>query len=580
MKPRDHTSTQTAKGGEDAGATPREAHFPAGLDIESLTSAELHRMLLDLQVYHVELQAQNEELRRTQADHDAIEIKYRSLYQSMMDGFAEVDMRGNLTDWNHEFQKMLGYPDEELRKLTYRDLTPSKWHELEDRLIAEQLMARDFTDLYEKEYVRADGTVFPVELRVSLIRDSSGKPLAMWAIIRDITGRKRNEQTLRDWNRSLECRVAERTAELFESEARFRLLVEASFEGVVVSKDGVILDGNPQFAAIHRSDLAGMIGRPIADFVAPESRDLVASRIAAANEVTYGFTGLRKDGTRVPLEAHGRMMTWQGVEKRVTTIRDLSAEKEAEGKLLAQNAELDQALRLAMVSEISAGIIHQIGQPLCAIGVNVAAALARLNACGIKECGGLEILHDIAADITRVRDSVVHLRALANPGQPIRKPIDINAMVLDAINGVRGEAERHRIELKTDLAAGLPRLSADSVQLSQVVINLLRNALEASEFCPPERRVIGVTTRETTGPGIELCVCDSGTGIALETMGRLFSPFFTTKAEGFGVGLRLSRTIVEAHGGTIEGFNNPSGIGATFRIVLPLECSRADYTKV
>jgi C4-dicarboxylate-specific signal transduction histidine kinase len=121
------------------------------------------------------------------------------------------------------------------------------------------------------------------------------------------------------------------------------------------------------------------------------------------------------------------------------------------------------------------------------------------------------------------------------------------------------------VELGNDDAA----VHVDAVQLTQVILNLVNNALDASENCPPERREVLITTRSHGDKTVGLCVRDAGSGIAPETLNRLFSPFFSSKPGGLGVGLRLSQTIVQAHGGSIEGFNNTDGVGATFRVVLP-----------
>lgn len=499
------------------------------------------------------------------------EQRYRQLHESMMDGFAMGDLEGRLTEWNDEFQKMVGYTDEQLAGMHYQDLTPAKWHLMEAAVLEEQVLPRGYSDCFEKEYVRADGKVFPVELRICLIRDDDGNPRAFWAIVRDISERKQNEQLLRNWNQSLERRVAERTADLYESDARFRLLVGASNEGIVISKDGIVLDGNPQFGKIYQCDTARLIGRPVSELIAPESRALVASRLASEDETTYEFIGLLEDGTRMPLEAHGRTMTWQGVERRVTNIRDLTAEKEAKARLEAQKAKLDKALRLAIISEVCAGIIHQIGQPLSAVGVNVAAASARLNAPDAQARESLETIRAIEDDVKRMRDLVNHLRALAHPDRPERKPVDFNAMVSAWLAAVRSDARSQHLEFNVKLASGLPSLQGDAVQLGQVVTNLVQNALEASAECPLERRVVGISTREIPGSGIELTVRDEGTGMNPGALNQLFSPFFSTKPGGMGIGLRLCLTIVEAHGGSIEGFNNPEGPGMTFRVLFPLD---------
>ncbi len=125
------------------------------------------------------------------------EAKYRRLHESMIDPYVMVDMSGRLLEFNQAYLKMLGHSDEELRRLTYVDLTPEKWHEIEARIVAEQIIPHGQSIVYEKEYIRKDGSVFPVELRVSLLRDKNGQPEAMWAIVRDITERKQAENELR-----------------------------------------------------------------------------------------------------------------------------------------------------------------------------------------------------------------------------------------------------------------------------------------------------------------------------------------------------------------------------------------------
>lgn len=149
------------------------------------------------------------------------DMLFSLLYEGMMDAFASVDMTGRILQHNEVFRTMLGYEAKELRSKTYEELTPEKWHAMERRIIEEQVIPRGYSDVYEKEYRRKDGTVFPIELRTQLIRDDQGNPLAMWAIIHDITERKRVQNTLSqksrqlaELNQSLEKRVAETVIEL------------------------------------------------------------------------------------------------------------------------------------------------------------------------------------------------------------------------------------------------------------------------------------------------------------------------------------------------------------------------------
>ncbi len=137
------------------------------------------------------------ERKRVEEALQASEIKYRNLYQSMVDAFVSVDMNGNIIDCNDFYLDMLGYTPEEISKLNFKDITPEKWHAIEDAIVEKQVLTKKYSDIYEKEYRRKDGTVFPVELRTTLIMDNKGNPISMWAIVRDITERKRVEAVLR-----------------------------------------------------------------------------------------------------------------------------------------------------------------------------------------------------------------------------------------------------------------------------------------------------------------------------------------------------------------------------------------------
>jgi PAS domain S-box-containing protein len=154
------------------------------------------------------------ERKKAESELRASEASYRALHESMMDAFVRVDMSGRIVEFNGAYKHMLGYSEGELLSLSYQKLTPAKWHDFEARIVEEQIMKRGYSEVYEKEYRRKDGTVFPIELRASLLRDSAGKPLNIWAIVREISTRKAMEAELKTLNADLERRVAERTAEL------------------------------------------------------------------------------------------------------------------------------------------------------------------------------------------------------------------------------------------------------------------------------------------------------------------------------------------------------------------------------
>lgn len=163
---------------------------------------------------------------RKQAEQDLLisESKYRRLHESIRDAYAQTDLAGHVLECNTTFQQLVGYTEPELRRMIFQQFTPARWHAMEERIIAEQVIGRGFSDVYEKEYQRKDGTIIPVELRVFLIRNEQDQPIGMWAIVRDISERKRVEEELRKARQELEQRVRERTADLARTNEQLRAL--------------------------------------------------------------------------------------------------------------------------------------------------------------------------------------------------------------------------------------------------------------------------------------------------------------------------------------------------------------------
>ena len=199
------------------------------------------------------------------------EAKYRRLHQSMRDAFVGVDMNGYIQECNQAYVDMLGYSPDELRTLRYGDITPERWRPVEAEIVQNQVLARGYSDIYEKEHRRKDGTVFPVELRTFLIADDEGRPRAMWAIVRDITDRKRAEDAVRRAHEDLELRVRQRTEELAkanESLDIFRKFAEASAEGFGISDlEGRIVYVNPALCRLlGETSPESIIGESIAKY--------------------------------------------------------------------------------------------------------------------------------------------------------------------------------------------------------------------------------------------------------------------------------------------------------------------------
>ena len=213
------------------------------------------------------------DISQRKSDEEALRLsekRYRDLYNGLHDGFAEVNLEGKIVEFNPSFERMLGYDPEEIRELTYSQITPEKWHAREERILKEQVTVRGYSDLYEKEYRRKDGAILPVELRTYLLKDETGHPQGMWAFVRDISETKKSEEALR------------------ESEIKFRTLFESAHDAICLIQEEAFADCNTETLIMFNAGRMQIIGKTIWDIspsLQPDgqpSREKALERIKAA----------------------------------------------------------------------------------------------------------------------------------------------------------------------------------------------------------------------------------------------------------------------------------------------------------
>ena len=224
-------------------------------------------------------------------------------------------------------------------------------------------------------------------------------------------------------------------------------------------------------------------------------------------------------------------------------------------------------MRQSVLGELSGTIAHELNQPLTAILSNAETAQDLLGRKTIDLEKIQEIVADIIEEDNRAGEVISRIRKLLRKGKSASEPIDLNQLVESTLRLLHGEIVRRKISLDVELAANLPTIFGDPVQLQQVLLNVIINAMEAMSSKAPSQRAINITTR-ANAKQVEAVIVDSGQGIAAEDQSQLFQPFFTTKEQGLGLGLSLCSTIVKSHGGKLSIENNAGG-GATVVIALP-----------
>jgi PAS domain S-box-containing protein len=367
-------------------------------------------------------------------------------------------------------------------------------------------------------------------------------------------------------------------------EAKIRRLVGANIIGIIVFNiEGQIIEANEAFlhmVGYSREDL--LSGRVRwTDLTPAEWRDwderavaeLKATGIAQPFQKEY----FRKDGSRVPVLVGGAMFEGSGNEG-VAFVLDLSEQKRSEEALRRSEeawqkaqAELAHVSRVATMGELTASIAHEINQPLGAIANNAQAGL-RFLATGSENLQDVkEALSDILKGADRVNGIIVRMRAMAKKAPPEMAQLNFKDIVADVLLCFQYELTRRHVEIELQLSKELPPVLADRVQLQQVLLNLVMNGVEAMNEVPEASRKIWVRAQPSEhngSPAVLISVQDSGRGLKQADADRLFEAFYTTKSHGLGIGLAISRSIVEAHGGRLW-LASTAGPGATFQFVLP-----------
>jgi two-component system sensor kinase FixL len=249
-------------------------------------------------------------------------------------------------------------------------------------------------------------------------------------------------------------------------------------------------------------------------------------------------------------------------------IRDVSRRKAAEAKLQQQQAEIAHVTRLNTVVAMASAIGHELNQPLTAI-MSYAQACQRMLASSESVPGELRHAMDmVVAQTQRAGEIIRHVKDFTRKGESLRSEQDINRLVLAAIDFQAHEARRNRVTIRSDLDAKLPLILVDRIQIEQVVLNLMRNSMQAIVDAGMSEREVTVSTTLNDAGVVQVSVTDTGPGIPAVVAKRLFEPFVTSKTNGMGVGLTICRSIINAHGGKLWAVSDP-GRGAAFHFTLP-----------
>jgi len=415
------------------------------------------------------------------------------------------------------------------------------------------------------EAARTQGEIEPMEVIITC-RDGSKKYVRVPAKVIgdlnfisfiDLTEQKQAEEALR------------------ESELRFRAVFERSPVGIALvdSPSGQILQANPKFCEIVGRSEEELRQLDVSSVTHPDDfgkGSAYLQQMAEGEPAHFELDKryLRPDGSVrwvrilvVPMYAKGETRRWH-----MALVEDITNRKQAEQSLQETQVELAHVTRVLAMGELVTSIAHEVNQPLTGVVTNSNFALRQL-ASGTPNLAELqEAIAEIVEDARRVNSIISRVRTLLKKGAPDRVALAINDVIQDVTVFVRNEAARNGVQVHLDLAAVLPPLVGDRVQLQQVLINLVMNGIDAMRTVTDRPRKLDIKSAKHAD-GVLIQVQDSGLGLAPDRLESIFEPFFTTKPQGIGMGLSISRSIIESHGGRL--WTVPVANGALFQFTLP-----------
>ena len=521
-----------------------------------------------------------------------------AIVDSSEDAVVSKDLNGTIESWNGGAERLFGYQASEVIGKSILIIIPPDRHD-EELGILERIRRGERIRSYETVRMRKDGGLLDISLAVSPLRDAAGRIIGASKIARDITERKRAEERLR-----VQHAVAQILAEAATIEEATPRILRAMGEclgwdvGALwrVDREAEALRcvelwhkasiEVPEFERVSREYTfvagLGLPGRVwsslepkyIPDVVPDENFPRASIAEREGLHAAFGFPILLGGEVLGVIEFFSREIRQPDQEllNMLATISSQIAQfierKRAEEALREVQAELGRVARLTTMGQLTASIAHEVKQPIGA-SVNNALAAMRFLDSRPPDLGEVrQALADIVKAGSLASDVIDRIRDLIKRAPPRKDRLEINGAIRDVIELTRGEAVKNGVSVRTELADALPLIEGDRVELQQVILNLIMNAIEAMSGTSDGSRELIISTGKAESGGALVAVRDSGPGLAPATLEHIFDAFYTTKPNGMGMGLSISHSIIKAHGGRLWAEANVPR-GAVFQFTLP-----------
>lgn len=479
----------------------------------------------------------------------------KAMEESVITGLRAIDLSGRIIYVNPAFCRLVGFDESELLgAMPPFPYWPDDAHDECRRELEMSVAGRALTSGFDLRIRRRSGERIDVRFYLSPLIDVHGHQTGWMASVADITEPKRVRAALEASQRRFEAVLDGLDAVVFVADAT----------------DDTILYANRAFKIVHGYDV---VGRTIAGVAAPQPASVEyktdlsrLDTISLPRELFDGEVQHRISGRWYHLREHASRWV-DGRIVRMGIATDITDRRQAEEMARMQDERLQHTARLITMGEMASTLAHELNQPLGAIANYCMGCVTRLRSENYRTEDLLLAMTKASQQAERAGKIIGRVRDFVRKSEPRRAPITVAETLEDAIGFAEIDARRSGGRIELQVENGLPQVFADRIMIEQVVLNLVRNALEAVSTMPAVRRTVIVRARALEGEGVEIAVEDRGPGIAKSEREQLFMPFHTTKPEGMGMGLNICRSIVEFHDSHLEVADNPAG-GTVFSFVL------------
>jgi PAS domain S-box-containing protein len=518
-----------------------------------------------------------------------------SLFEAIMDSAVLLDKNGRIIDWNQHATSLFGYSKKEVLG---RSINLVYAHSHPFPKIIQDLLPQQKKWSEETPFVRKNGVKGTCKSSVALMQQS--QPTRTLALLthQHISAYKNEIATLQDTTKKMSLELKNAREGLFlnhglliknlttqdqiekdlrESELRFHLLAENATD--IISRHSI--DGTYFYLSLSCRTWLGfapdeLVGFNLFKFVHHDDIGKVKKafnhRKHSDNRHTVTYRMRHKDGDYRWFESNLRIMRDEekGYVKEIQSVSRDVTEHILDKKARLRGQQLAHVFRLSTMEEMASGMAHEINQPLAAIVNYTRGCVRHLQKSPDDQTQLIEIMEKAVAQAERAGEVLHRLKNFFCKGQLVKTSCKVNSIIRETVSLVRNELNTSKTKIDFDLAKDIPMVSADKIQVQQVLLNLIQNAIEAMRETDHRKRRIHIQTTHFDKDGIEIKVSDTGPGISKEIATKIFKPFFTTKAHGRGMGLAICRSIIEAHGGILAinpNYNDQSWIRFTLPVV-------------